>query len=186
MIQTIAIYGIVLFFCFVLARNAQKYEKKGYIVAIVLLLTLLAGLRKDSVGIDTHTYAQYLNLIRNGQFNYVWGVEYTFKMIMRLFGKAFKGYTAFLLSMALITNACIIRRLWDFRNITRFEWTVLVYYIMFYFYVIKNVLSNKKECGIQDFSCSHTLFNTCFSILRKLLFRFRSQILSQFHHHHRE
>lgn len=134
MIQTIAIYGIVLFFCFVLARNAQKYKKKGYIVAIVLLLTLLAGLRKDSVGIDTHTYAQYLNLIRNGQFNYVWGVEYTFKMIMLLFGKVFKGYTAFLLSMALITNACIISRLWNFRNVTRFEWTVLVYYIMFYFY----------------------------------------------------
>lgn len=134
MIQTTMIYGIVLFFCFVLARNAQKYEKRGYIVAIVLFLTLLAGLRKDSVGIDTHTYVRYLNLIRNGQFNYVWGVEYTFKMIMLLFGKVFKGYTAFLLSMALITNACIIMKLWDFRNITRFEWTVLVYYIMFYFY----------------------------------------------------
>lgn len=134
MIQTIIIYGVALSFCFVLAQNAQKSEKKCYVVAIIVLLTLLAGLRKYSVGIDTHTYVSYLNLIRNGQFDYVWGVEYTFKVIMLLLGKVFKGYTAFLLILALITNACIVMRLWDFRDISKFEWAILVYFIMFYFY----------------------------------------------------
>lgn len=134
MIQTIILYCTVLATNFFLAKEARKSKKKRYIVAVVFLLTLLAGLRKYSVGIDTCTYVRYLDLIRNGRFNDVWGVEYTFKVIMFLVGRLFEGYTPFLAILALITNMCIIMRLWDFRDITRFEWTVLVYYVMFYFY----------------------------------------------------
>lgn len=134
MIQTIILYCTVLATSFFLAKEAQKSKKRSYMVIIVFLLTMMAGLRKYTVGIDTYTYVRYLNLIRNGQFNYVWGIEYTFKVIMLLIGKMFEGYTPFLIIMALITNACIIMRLWDFRDISKLEWSVLVYYIMFYFY----------------------------------------------------
>lgn len=134
MIQTIILYCAVLATIFFLAKVAQKSQKKNYIGIIVFLLTMLAGLRKNSVGIDTYTYVRYLDLIRNGQFNYVWGMEYTFKVILLLLGRIFEGYTPFLIIMALITNLCIVMRLWDFRDVTRFEWAILVYYTMFYFY----------------------------------------------------
>lgn len=134
MTQTIMLYCAVLSLCFFLAKKARKNEKKINIVIIVFLLTMLAGMRKYTVGIDTGTYVYYLDLIRNGQFNDVWGVERTFKIIMLLLSRLSGGYTLFLTAMALITNACIVIRFWDFRDIAKFEWMLLAYYIMFYFY----------------------------------------------------
>lgn len=134
MIQTIIMYTLSLIVCFILARDARIKNKKNFVCAVVMILTLMAGLRAESVGIDTPGYVERFKLILNNQIQYVWGIEYTYKVIMLVISKVFKNYTLFLCVMAFITNCLIVVRLWEFREITKFEFAITVYYIMFYFY----------------------------------------------------
>ena len=134
MIYTVFIYTAVLLICFFLARKARKTQRLLFVAAIVGVLTLLAGLRADSVGIDTPTYVSAFELICHDNFDYVYGMEYSFKLIMLLISKVSNNYTFFLLLMALLTNGLIILRLWEFKELSRFEWMVVVYYVTFYFF----------------------------------------------------
>lgn len=145
MIQTVFLYVFVLLVSFFWAKKAQASGKIRYIVFLILILTLLSGLRATSVGIDTQRYNYFFDLIKNGEFDYVWGVEYSYKIMMLLFSRLSKSFTIFILLIALLTNMCIILRFWDYRDIVKFEWVVAVYYVMFYFYQM-NIM--RQMCAV--------------------------------------
>lgn len=145
MIQTVFLYVFALLISFLLAKKARVSGKNRYIVFLILILTLLPGLRAISVGLDTQRYNYFFELIKNGEFDYVWGVEYTYKMMMLLFSKVSKSFTIFILLIALLTNMCIILRFWDYRDIAKFEWVVAAYYVTFYFYQM-NIM--RQMCAV--------------------------------------
>ena len=145
MTQTLVLYVLTLFIVYLLARKARMTNDKISLMLIIVILSLLVGLRGETVGIDTSTYVRYFHLIGNGRFNYVWGVEYTFKIIMLVVSQIFGSYTVLFLLIAILTNICIVMRLWDFRDISNFEWVVVTYYIGFYFYEF-NIM--RQMCAI--------------------------------------
>ena len=145
MYQTIFLYITVPIICFVFARRARLTDDIKWVILIIVILSLLAGLRAETVGIDTINYTKSFELIVNDQIYYVWGFENTFKAIMLIISKVFKSYTTFLLIMAIITNTCIISRFWDFKNISKFEWIIVVYYAVFYFYSFNIV---RQMCAV--------------------------------------
>ena len=134
MIQTVFLYVFVLLICFFLARKAQISGKIRYVAFLILILSLLAGLRAFSVGMDTERYNYFFKLCAEKQFDLVYAIEYSFKIIMLVFSKVSKSFTVFMLLLALLTNTCIIMRFWDYRDIVNFKWVVVIYYIAFYFY----------------------------------------------------
>lgn len=134
MIQTTIIYLISILLCFAVARHSRITSNPKYLIIIIIILSLVAGLRNKSVGIDTIGYVDRFELIQKGYFDYVWGVEVSFKYFMLVVSKVTNSYTGFLVCCAIITNACIVLRLWDYNRIINYEWAIVAYFAVFYFY----------------------------------------------------
>ncbi len=133
MIQTYIVYLGTLLLCTYFASKAAKKDKKSYVWAIVVLLTLVSGCRAASVGLDTHSYVNYYNLIANGQMQYAYGFEMTFKYFCLLLSKISESGYFFLFLMSALTNGLLIFRFWDFRKLSSFPFMVFSYYCLFFF-----------------------------------------------------
>lgn len=107
--------------------------KVKYLIFIALTLSIIAGLRKESVGIDTMGYVNAIEQICNGRIQYAYGFEWTFRYICYGISLFIDNPHIFLFIFALITNICIVFRLWDFRMLSSFKFSVIAYYISFYF-----------------------------------------------------
>lgn len=131
--QTYIIYILTVLIAVGLSRLADKKDKRKYITFAALVLTLVAGLRAATVGIDTPQYTKYFGLIAEGKLNLVYGLEDSFVFIcgvlLKIWNNANFLYTVF----ALITNLLIFRRLWDFKGQISLAWATAVYCGMFYF-----------------------------------------------------
>jgi len=136
--KTFVLYTGVLLLCYVIAKHAEKKAYKKWnieIVSIILLLTALGGLRSSSVGNDSYAYAVQFELGEAAVINF----EIGFKFLMgfsRLFGKT---YTIFFLICSLITVWLIVARLWHFRQIAPFRYTVILFYCLLYFYTLSGI-----------------------------------------------
>lgn len=127
------LYFGLLLICFILADKAEKRENKKYVFVIALLLGLVMGLRKNTVGFDTNTYYAMFNGIRsisaarnqNDPFFYICAY-----LLMKIKNDAY--FPIFVFSM--ISNFLVIYRLWDFRNISSYKYSVLRYFTIFYFF----------------------------------------------------
>lgn len=131
--QTYIIYIAVILFSVSSAHIADKKNKKIYIMFAALLLTLVAGLRASTVGIDTPQYTKYFGLIAEGKLNLVYGLEDSFVSICGALLKIWNNPSFLFMLFACITNFLILSRLWDFRNHISLGWSVAVYCGMFYF-----------------------------------------------------
>lgn len=127
------LYFGLLLICFILADKAQKREDKRYVFVIALLLGLLMGLRNKSVGYDTKNYYYLFNSInsisaarqQNDPFFYI-----TAYFLMKIDNTPY--FPIFVFSM--ISNFLVIYRLWDFRDISIYKYSVLRYFTIFYFF----------------------------------------------------
>lgn len=126
------LYVGVLVICWQMARFAEFYNSKKCIWAIIVILTLFAGLRHYSVGIDTISYVNHFDLIKKGEFAYAYGLEESFKYICYGFLKIIPNNTALLTFLYLIINGLIIWRMWDFRRVSAFGTMVACYYMGFF------------------------------------------------------
>lgn len=131
--QTYIIYVLTVLIAVGLAHRADKKDKKKYIMFAALVLTLVAGLRAVTVGIDTPQYTKYFGLIAEGKLNLVYGLEDSFVFICSLLLKIWNNPSFLFMIFALITNFLIMRRFWDFRGQISLGWAVAVYCGMFYF-----------------------------------------------------
>lgn len=139
------LYSGLLAFCWILALLADRYNNKKCVWVIVTALTLVAGLRAYSVGLDTDNYIEKFTYIQNGTFQYAYGLEESFKYFCYAILRIFPHYSALLTVLALISNALIIWRLWDFRKVASFGTMVACYYMGFYFMSLNTM---RQFCAI--------------------------------------
>lgn len=133
MIGSYAIYIGVLVICWLCAYLANRYNRKAFVWIIITLLTLLAGLRDESVGMDTAGYLNLFGMIGSGQFHLAYGLEESFKYIVYGILRLIPDRRFLLVLFAFIANWCIVIRFWELRKLSSFACMVLCYYMAFYF-----------------------------------------------------
>ncbi len=131
--QTYIIYISVIFIAVMLAYVADKRNEKNYILLCALVLSLVAGLRGVSVGIDTAQYTKYFGLIAQDRLELVYGLEDSFVYICKILLSIWNNPSFLFLLFACVTNFLIMSRIWDFRKSVSLSWAIAVYCGMFYF-----------------------------------------------------
>jgi len=121
---------LVLIISFLLALIAKKKDKKIWVVLLITLLSCFVGFRTIDVGIDTDVYNDMFLRLQQG--NFVGDFELGFKLLSFLIIKIFGSVTSVFLIYSLITNACIIGRLWSLRSKVSFSASVLMYLLLYY------------------------------------------------------
>lgn len=129
--ESCIVYGITLLLALLWSWLGEKTGKRGYMWLVVLLLTLLSGLRGYSVGFDTKSYVRIFHYIDQGIMREV-VQEKGFVATSYLLMKLWKNPSFLLFVYAGVTQVLIIRRLWDFREESSFTWMVLGYYMGFF------------------------------------------------------
>lgn len=127
---------VFLIIAIVLAKKADKYEKKKYIYISIIILSLMAGLRGVNVGIDTQYYYEAFtyDFPKSWQFT-----EEGFRLISRNLLLVFGNPMVIMIIYAFITNFLIIMRLWDFREKCNFT-NMIILYICVYFFSTMNIM----------------------------------------------
>lgn len=112
---------------------AEKRNNKKYVFLIALMLSLLSGLRKNTVGIDTMNYYWMFDGMESigDAFDYNDPYFYVVAFIIkRINGDPYLPITVF----SFITNFLVVYRLWDFKDISVFRYSVLRYITIFFFF----------------------------------------------------
>lgn len=138
-------------FCWVCAYQASRRDNKKMIWVIIIALSLIAGFRDYSVGLDTMSYVSKFNEIYLDRMEYAYGVETSFKYICYVILKIFPSATFLLTLFAFITNWCIITRFWELRKISSFSCMVVCYYVSLFFMTM-NCLRQFVAVGIVFYS----------------------------------
>lgn len=128
------IYFGILIVCFLLADQAEKRNNKKYVFWIAVILSFFMGFRKKTVGIDSKAY---YNMFRWTYNNIAVANSYNdpyFYRITRLIMKIKNDPYFVFLVIAIVTNFLSVYRLWDYRKLTSFKYSVLRYYTLFYAY----------------------------------------------------
>ena len=131
--STYVVYGLTLLISLLLSVVAQKKNKKKYIIVAALVLTVIAGLRAVSVGIDTKNYVRLFGHIADGNLNLAHGLETSFKYICAFLLAIWNNNNFLFFIFALITNVLIFARLWDFKDRISLPWATMIYFGVFYF-----------------------------------------------------
>lgn len=126
------IYIILIPLLWGASKAASARNKFGYLMAAVVLLTLVAGFRAEDVGIDTPSYISKIEYISEGHPELAYGLESGFVFLIQCTLKINDSITFVFVVIAFFTNFLIIRRLWDFKNIASVPCMVLCYYAAFY------------------------------------------------------
>ena len=79
--QSSLIYLTTILIVLLLSYSAQKRNKMGGFITAAIVLSLLAGLRAASVGIDTVHYIEQFEAIAKGRPDLAYGLEESFKRI---------------------------------------------------------------------------------------------------------
>lgn len=130
------LYISVLAACITLSYSAKKRPrpiKKISIGAIIIILSLLSGLRASSVGIDTQAYYDSFLLLGNRLFDQVYFREKSFEFICFILMKIFIKPVWLFVIFSFIINGLIILRFWSMREKTDFTIAVFAYYCLLYF-----------------------------------------------------
>ena len=133
MILSYVVYIGSLLLCWLFSYLAQRRNSRLYVWLIIFTLTLVAGFRDFSVGMDTQNYVVKFDLIANGAFGLAFGLEESFKYIVHGLLSIFPNMTFLLTLFAFVTSWCIITRFWELREVSSFVCMVLCYYMAFYF-----------------------------------------------------
>ena len=131
-VQSIIVYLGLAVLCFLIARLAELSDDKRWVWAIVLMLSLVAGLRSITVGIDAKNYDAWFRLIAGGNEGQIYGVEAAFILASKLLLAVFNSTYVVFFFLAVFSHGPIIFTLWKNREHLSFPWSVLCYYIMFY------------------------------------------------------
>ena len=134
-LESIVFYCMI---CIALLYFAMKIDAKKnvrfFICILILTLTLVSGLRHETVGIDTQGYVNLISMLRDGYLVNLNNIsEQGFISLSYILVNVSEGYTLALIVYAFITNALIVLRLYDYKDRISFTWAIFVYYMVFYF-----------------------------------------------------
>lgn len=145
MVLSYGIYIGLLVFCVYFAYQADRRNNKNLVWPIILALTLIAGLRDVSVGLDTGSYFAKFDSIAEGSFHLAYGLETSFKCICYVILHLVPSKSFLMMALAFLTNWCIITRFWELRRISSFPCMLLSYYMAFYFLTMN---ATRQFCAI--------------------------------------
>ncbi len=131
-IQSIVVYLGLAVFCFFIAKFAEITDDKKGVWLIVLALSLIAGLRALSVGIDSKNYDSWFKLIASGNQKQIYGVEVSFIYICNIVLNVWSNTSFMFFLFAVLSHGLIISTLWKNREHVSFRWGVFCYYVMFF------------------------------------------------------
>lgn len=128
-----------------LAMYAQKRESKFCVFILIMIVSLVAGLRDYSVGTDTKYYHTIFNNYYNG------GGVYFREVVFMYFSKVLMRFTGndriVFLFFSFLTNSLIIGRLWKWRDKGSFALMVFLYLNIF-FPESLNIMRQFVACAI--------------------------------------
>ena len=130
---SIFFYASIMSTSVILAYYASQNKSKWSIIGIILLLSLLAGLRAKFVGLDTFNYNKLFDALKAGDESKIYGIEKSFRCIAKALLVIFKHNNWLFFIFSLLSNGLLIARLWDFREKSSFSIAVFCYYCVFYF-----------------------------------------------------
>lgn len=157
--MTQLLYVSILIVALGFAYLAQKRNKKSYLFLIVAVLTIMAGFRGVSCGVDTPLY--YDNIVKS--FPYSWQFrEEGFRLIANYFIDNFQNPQLVFIFCAFITNLLILLRLWDFKDKANFGFMTLLYLLMYF--------SNSMNIMRQYVAVAIVFYGTRYLNKNKLLF----------------
>lgn len=131
-IQSIIVYLGLAVLCFFVAKFAELTDNKKLVWLIVLTLSLIAGLRALSVGIDSKNYDRWFKLIASGNQKQIFGLEASFIYICNIVLNLWNNTNFMFFLFALLSHGLVIFTLWRNREHVSFSWGVFSYYILFY------------------------------------------------------
>lgn len=173
-LQSIVIYLGLALVTFYIAKYAEFTNSKKAVWMIVILFSLVAGLRSVSVGIDTNTYNNIFTNIAIGQINNIYAIEKGFIYICKGLLSIWNNNQFLFFLFGFISYGLCIFRLWKDRDYISFRWAVLVYYVLFFAFSLN---------GLRQFvAVSIVFFATAFIKEGKYIkFSIAVLIASQFH-----
>ena len=129
---SILIYVIVGLVCILVSRTADKNKKRAFWI-VVILLTLLAGFRHESVGIDTPHYVELVSKLRDGFRDRLNNIdEKGFLLLSYVIINITKGYTWLLLTYSFIINYFVMKRLFDAKDEISLPWAMYIFLCQYY------------------------------------------------------
>lgn len=134
MVFSIILYGLIISFVTCLSCIAQIKNKQYFNYIVIIILSTLIGFRNYSVGIDTPVYYEKIYYIINGNSEYVYGLETTFKYLCSSLSVILNDVTSILFLFAILTISLVVFRLWDFKNIASYPFMMFVFCSCFMFY----------------------------------------------------
>lgn len=130
--QTYFIYiGTFIIAC-LLARVAERTNEKKFVWGIIFVLSLISGLRNETVGIDTYNYLNAFEQIINGRLELAYGMEWSFRYICYALSFVIKNAQIYFILFSVVTNTLIVLRLFQMCNWISFTWSIIIYYTMFF------------------------------------------------------
>jgi len=138
-IQSILIYVGLAVLSFFIAKYAERANSNKAVWLLVVLLSLVAGLRAMSVGIDTKTYNTVFEIVSNGTVESMYGIEGSFIRICAVLLWIWSNSNFLLFVFAFISHALILFRVWQDREYISFSWSALCYYIVFFAFSLNGI-----------------------------------------------
>ena len=128
----VSVLLICLIFAYLAGRQKNKKRTSIWIWVIIIVLSIVAGVRASTVGIDlAHYIVRHIEPIREGMFARV-RQPIGFRVLVWTVYLFTNQTVIVITTIAFIINGLIIRRLWDFRHKASFVLMVLFYYCSFY------------------------------------------------------
>ncbi len=124
--QSYIVYIGMVIVPFILAyfksKAVSKKDQLFWLSLIILFLTLISGLRKNTVGRDSLGYAENFMLQKLSWY------EVGFSFIQSLLYKIWPNYTFFFIAIAFLTNLFFVLRFNDFdKNGSSFIWSIFFF-----------------------------------------------------------
>lgn len=127
------LYLSVILISLLLAFISQKYNNKFLIYVIIIIVSLLSGLRGVDVGKDTKMYYLIIDEISNKDIG-IYGTDFGFTIATKILLNIFEKKENIILIYAFITNFLIIIRLWSFRRKSSVPLMLFIYFALYYPY----------------------------------------------------
>jgi len=138
-VQSVIVYCGLAILSFKLAKYAVKYNKKKTVWWIVIVLSMVAGLRNTSVGIDTKTYEMVFDSVVAGNVEIMFNVEQGFAYICKVLLSIWNNSHFLFFVCAFVSHSLLLFTFWNNRQFSSFQWAVLTYYIVFYTFSLNGV-----------------------------------------------
>lgn len=133
-------YIAVFLICLLLSAIAKKNNKCFCVVVMIAILTVFAGLRADSVGVDT---SSYVSSLQNGYYKLY---ETGFQKLSSFF-EGGKNIEIYLMLIGAIIYTLVIMRLWELRDVVDFSFSVFLFLII-HFIPSMNTMRQYIACAI--------------------------------------